>query len=157
MKDLREMTVLRLAGIAPGTELARAVEKRARILGFTDTAEAAVLKPDDPGGISHDLRLALAARIARLHDLEDLAAFYEAGGAEADPGFQGAGRIAAILAFTDLVSSHPRDAGATDIEVLRDAGIPDADIVRLAELNAFMAYQIRVIEGLRALAKGDAA
>ena len=35
-------------------------------------------------------------------------------------------------------------------------GVADADIVRLAELNAFLAYQIRVIAGLR-LMKGMSA
>ena len=36
-----------------------------------------------------------------------------------------------------------------DIADLQAAGVADADIVRLAELNAFLAYQIRVIAGLR--------
>lgn len=155
MKDLHGMTTLRLAGIPPGTALAGAVERRRRIMGLTDTAEAAVLRPEDPGGIGHALRLALVVRIARLHGLTDLADLYGGGDApEADPAFAGEGRLAAILRFTDLVASHPRDADATDIEALRAVGLPDADIVRLAEINAFMAYQIRVIEGLRALAMG---
>ena len=34
---------------------------------------------------------------------------------------------------------------------LQGAGISDADIVRLCELNAFLAYQFRLIAGLRLL------
>ena len=35
------------------------------------------------------------------------------------------------------------------LDALKSAGIADADIVRLAELNAFLAYQIRLIAGLK--------
>ena len=42
---------------------------------------------------------------------------------------------------------------AEDITALKSAHVDDADIVRLAELNSFMAYQIRLITGLR-LMKG---
>ena len=34
--------------------------------------------------------------------------------------------------------------------------LADADIVRLAEINAFLAYQIRVVAGLRLLKGGEA-
>jgi uncharacterized protein YciW len=69
----------------------------------------------------------------------------------ADPAFKGAAgtRLAAIIAYTDLVSLSPKDARAQDIQSLKDAGIDDADVVRLAELNAFLAYQIRLVAGLR--------
>ena len=55
----------------------------------------------------------------------------------------------AILAFTDRVATSPKDA--TDGRHRRPEvtqGIADADIVRLTQLNAFLAYEIRLVEGL---------
>ena len=45
---------------------------------------------------------------------------------------------------------------AADVSDLQRAGISDADIVRLAELVAFMAYQLRLVAGLRLMAGGAA-
>uniref|UniRef100_UPI000C1A8623 hypothetical protein n=1 Tax=Oceaniglobus indicus TaxID=2047749 RepID=UPI000C1A8623 len=127
---------------------------RAKIFEMTQTAEDAVLAPADPGGISHDLRAALAARIARLNTEEDLAERYGAritGDATlADPGQDGRAQgLDAIVAFMDKVAVHTAQVRAEDVEALKSAGVSDADIVRLAELNAFLAYQIRLIAGLR--------
>ena len=52
-------------------------------------------------------------------------------------------------AYRDNISVRAYDGTAGDIAALQSAGIADADIVRLAELNAFLAYQIRVVAGLR--------
>ena len=45
----------------------------------------------------------------------------------------------------------PREIRAEDIEALKTAGVADPDIVRLCELNAFLAYEIRLVAGLRLL------
>ena len=58
-----------------------------------------------------------------------------------------------ILSFMDKVAEDTRNVVAEDITALKSAHVNDADIVRLAELNSFMAYQIRLITGLR-LMKG---
>lgn len=131
-----------------------AVEGRANIFEMTQAAEDAVLRPQDEGPWSHDLRAALAARIAVLNDEADLAARYagDAGGfaALADPSQDGAAQgLAHVVAFMDKVAADTRHVAASDIAGLQMAGVADADIVRLAELNAFLAYQIRVIAGLR--------
>ena len=55
-------------------------------------------------------------------------------------------------AFTDQVATRPSAITAADIQNLQDAGIADADIVRLTELNAFLAYQIRLDAGLALMA-----
>ena len=47
----------------------------------------------------------------------------------------------------------PKDAKEDDISALKSAGLDDADIVRLSELIAFVAYQIRVVIGLRLMAE----
>jgi uncharacterized protein YciW len=142
----------------PGEAAHAALTARAEIVAMTQATHDAALKPRDPGGLSHAERAALGSRIARLNADSELAAHYDAlmreaaASAEveriADPAFKGSGRIGALIAYTDLASTAPKDAGPGDIEGLKQAGIGDADIVRLAELNAFLAYQIRLIAGL---------
>jgi uncharacterized protein YciW len=151
----------RLAGVAPGGAIAEALQGRADILAMTRETERASLLPREPGGLSHGERAALAVRIARLHEEAGLAAHYGelvaragasgATAALADPAFKAADdrRLAALVGYADLVSLAPKDTAAGDIEALKAAGIGDADIVRLAELVAFLAYQIRLVQGLR--------
>ena len=150
--------IVRLAGIAPGSAVQAALQARADVVAMTSKAAAASLLPEEPGGLSHDERAALAVRVARLHEESGLADHYaklmERAGATAalaDPAFKGDGdaRLAAVIAYVDLVSLAPKDTVAGDIAALQAAGIGDADIVRLAELAAFLAYQLRVVAGLR--------
>ncbi|WP_103335904.1 CMD domain-containing protein [Pseudotabrizicola formosa] len=159
MTDTLQSSVIASVRPRPGSALAAEVENRRDIFEKTEAAEVAVLTPVDPGGLSHDLRHALAARIAALHAEPEQASRYAAGVTDAallavtDPGSAADDpRVQAMLAFTDAVSTHPRDIVAADVAALQSAGISDADIVRLAELNAFLAYQLRVIAGLRLLA-----
>ena len=61
-------------------------------------------------------------------------------------------RLAAALEHAHLLVFHPRDAAAADLQALLDAGWSTTDIVTLSQLVAFLAFQIRVIAGLRILA-----
>lgn len=156
MSGMPDTTVTRAAGLRPGSAAALAVERRLDIFTMTQAAEDAVLSPADAGGLGHGLRHALAARIAAINGAPDLAARYAANlrdpglAALAVPGGTSAdARLQAMLAFTDSVASAPKDVVAGDVTALQAAGISDADIVRLAELNAFLAYQLRLIAGLR--------
>lgn len=149
-----DTTTLKYAGVGAGSALGAVVEGRAIIFEMTQAAEDAVLRPKDEGPWPHGLRAALAARIAVLNDETKLAARYseDAGGfaALADPANGGAAHgLADVVAFMDKVAADTRNVAADDISGLQAAGVADADIVRLAELNAFLAYQIRVIAGLR--------
>lgn len=150
-----ETTSLNSAGIGADNP---AVKARANIFEMTQEAEEAVLRPKDAGPWSHALRAALAARIAVLNGEADLATRYAEGAEEfaplADPDTDGTGQgLAEVVAFMDKVAADTRNIAAEDISGLRAGGVADADIVRLCELNAFLAYQIRVIAGLR-LMKG---
>lgn len=150
----QDTTATRVAKVVPGTPVAAAVAGRANIFGMTQAAEDAVLRPKDAGAWPHDLRAALAARIATLNRESDLAAQFTADAGDhaalADPAQGGSGPVMpAVLAFMDRVAADTRNVTADDVSALRAAGVADADIVRLAELNAFLAYQIRVIAGLR--------
>ncbi len=149
------MTGERITTLAGGKE-SDSLGLRADILAMTDAASAAVMTPAAEGAFSHSRRAALAARIARLNGRDDLAAHYGKGmdvrdEAIADPSFDGGGdaQLATILAFTDRVATSPKDATSDDIDGLKHAGLADADIVRLTQLNAFLAYEIRLIDGLR--------
>jgi uncharacterized protein YciW len=147
-------TTTNAANLTVGTPADCAVQDRANIFRMTQDAENAVLRPVDAGVWPHDLRAALAARIAHLNDEGDLAEKYAAGAGDyavlAHPKADGAAQgLAPILAFMDKVTVDTRNVDASDISGLKSASVSDADIVRLCELNAFLAYQIRVIAGLR--------
>lgn len=158
---LFETTILSTADVAPNSDLAKVTASRADIITMSHAAENAVLRPRDCGAFGHDLRAALAARVALLAEDETLAAYYvvDAGdhAALSNPADSGTAQgLAAILAFVDKVANQTRDTAAEDIAGLQAAGVCDADIVRLCELVAFLAYQIRVIAGLRLMQGGAA-
>lgn len=148
-------TVVRFSGLAKHTPAAAAVSLRGNVLEMTASAEDAVLKPVDPGAWSHSLRAALAARVARQHELPKLAAHFESLIDDdyykpiTDPANDGTTlQIAHVVSFMDNVAINPRQVVAGDIQTLQQQGVDDADIVRLTELNAFLAYQLRLIAGL---------
>jgi uncharacterized protein YciW len=150
-------------GIRPGSSLAQIVAGRADILARTQAAYEAVLRPQVPGALTYAERAALACRMTRLSGEDRLAEHYAtliplkseaaAGSRLADPAFSGGGerRLTAMLRHVDLVTQTPQRATRADIDALREAGFTEADIVRLAELIAFISYQVRVVAGLRLL------
>ncbi|MYA87652.1 MAG: hypothetical protein F4X97_04230 [Boseongicola sp. SB0662_bin_57] len=152
-------TTLATAGIGETGPASAAVALRSDIFEMTAVAENAVLRPKETGRWPHPLRAALAARIAALNGVGDLAVRYalEAGdfAGLANPASNGAAEgLGPVLAFMDKVAVETRNVVATDISALQDTGVADADIVRLSELNAFLAYQIRVVAGLRLMTEG---
>lgn len=151
-----------LAGVQAGTPLASALAQRAEIMGLSQASHDAVLRPRDPGGLSHAERAALAARMARWNADPALSGHYRALLAQAGetPALAAVAtgespavepRFAAIIRHADLLTQRARDARKEDIAALVAAGVADTDIVRLAELAAFVNYQVRVIAGLRLL------
>ena len=155
-----------LAGVAAGSKLDEALKARAEILRLSEAAHDAVLLPREPGGLSHALRAALAARMCRhvgddaltghydsylAHsDDLDVSALAHPGGACGDP------LQDAMARHADLLTLAPRKATRADIEALKAAGLEEADIVRLAELAAFVNYQLRVVAGLKLLKQVEA-
>jgi CMD domain protein len=61
-------------------------------------------------------------------------------------------RLSAGLEHAHLLVFRPRDASPAALQSLLDAGWSTTDIVTLSQLVAFLAFQVRVIVGLRALA-----
>ena len=161
MTSVFDMTSLAASGVTNGSPAGEAALIRANVLELTQAAADAVLAPVDSGAWPAELRAAFAVRIARLNDEDTLATRYGAraggDGPLADPAVDGTAEgVSAVVAFMDKVATQTRDVTAEDVAGLQEAGISDADIVRLAELNAFLAYQIRLVTGLR-LIKGAAA
>jgi len=60
-------------------------------------------------------------------------------------------RLAAALEHAHLLSLHPRDAEPKQLRRLETAGWSADDIVTLSQLVSFLAFQIRVVDGLLAL------
>lgn len=65
------------------------------------------------------------------------------------------GRLGAALTHAHFLVYHPRDASPEKLQALLDAGWSTTDIVTLSQLVAFLAFQIRVVIGLRALAEAQ--
>lgn len=152
-----------LSGAGPA--LTGVLAERAEIMRLSQASHDAVLLPREPGGIGHAERAALAARMARSNRDEALEAHYRellaragdsaallavASGADPAEATQDQ-RLRAIIRHVDIVTLAPKDATKADIAALVAAGVAEPDIVRLAELVAFVNYQVRVIAGLRLL------
>ena len=153
---------LRAAGVDGSSALGALVEARAQIFSLTDATANAIVNPLYTGGLSQELRAAFACRIARLNGEMALADQYvsELGQDDeseahqvADPSYSDCSnaRLRAMVRHVDLVTSTPKDATQQDVARLRDAGVEEADIVRLSQVVAFTNYQVRVIAGLRLL------
>jgi len=88
---------------------------------------------------------------ARLQGLPDLTPAQRdavaSGSANADDA-----RLQAILRFADLLAARPVEGDRAALLQLPAAGLSTPAVVALAQLIAFVAYQVRVVAGLQALA-----
>ena len=152
-----------LAGIAPESALAALRAQRGDVQTYTQNSDAALLNPTDVGGLSLIERHLVGLRIGTLNRNSAVATRHReqlrALGAdpvlitatEAQGEVTGPARLAAILHFTDTLTNQPRAATPANIERLTQAGLSDKDIVTLGQLVAYLAYQVRLLAGLRAL------
>ena len=150
--------LLSASGIQPTDEILEVLSSREELMALSQEAHDACITPKDSGGISFSERAALASRMCSLNSEYQLASYYAGmipGGdlalQMADPQLQmpGSPRIDCMLKHTDLVTTHPKDTIASDIQLLEANGFSTADIVRLSELIAFVNYTIRVVKGVR--------
>ena len=63
-------------------------------------------------------------------------------------------RITAAIEHAHLLVFHPRDSNPDALETLLDAGWSTTGIVTLSQLVSFLAFQLRVVSGLRILQTG---
>lgn len=138
------------AGLVPGLALHAARRFRAMAIEATQASHDALLNEPVPG-LSTANRLRVAFHCCEAAGAAQLASHYrtmlsEAGGAEA-----GSPALPAMLQWAALLTTDPRRGDRAALQALKDAGLGDAAIVALAQLVAFLSYQIRVVAGLRAM------
>jgi CMD domain protein len=130
--------------------------------GRTETAEFYKSKLADAGA-SADLRVAIASEIFEAHthgpyghyprgplSLENSGGKLHAVGPQVTDLI--GRRLAAALEHVHMLVYHPRDAAAPSLQAMLDAGWSTTDVVTLSQLVSFLAFQIRVVAGLKALA-----
>lgn len=177
-----------LAEIEPGGRLDEVRNLRPKAKQNAQATFTALLEPEDTGAFSYAERYAVAAFVAGLFQVPAAAEFYldllgdaaaddivaavrqatdrgATRGPAHDAGFvtfqdiDGAdARLSAAFDFAHLLVFHPQDARPAALGHLEEAGWDADGIVSLAQLIAFLAFQVRVVHGLRVLGgKGDPA
>lgn len=139
----------RAAGLAPGDALHAARRFRAKVVEATQASHDALLQQPVDGLPTED-RLRVAAHVCTIAGAPMLARHYEAllaAGSDAPS----SSALPAMLDFATALTTDPRKGDRAAIEALRRAGLGDAAIVALAQLVAFLSYQLRVVAGLQAL------
>ncbi|MEP7299905.1 MAG: CMD domain protein [Caldimonas sp.] len=139
------------AGLAPGDPLHAARRFRAKVVEATQAShDALLLQP--VAGLSTADRLRVAIRACTVAGAAGLAAHYAdllAGVAEKDASPSRA--LPAMLEFAATLIADPRRGDHAVLASLKSAGLDDVAIVALAQLVAFLSYQLRVVAGLQAL------
>lgn len=151
-----------LAGITPGSKLARLRAERPVLVKATQGSHEALFEPQDLGGVSHRERDGLALRIAVLTPSPELVTWHRdrlaaqgqdtATIAAFEQGPDGAGlttREVALLRHADILANTPGNATPADIAALKAAGFTPRDIVTISQLIAFVSFQARLLVGLR--------
>jgi len=153
-----ETSTLVLSGISAESSVGEATSTRSNIFEMTQLAESAVLRPLDYGMFPHDVRAALACRIAARAGESRLAEYYAVSMGDK---FNLAESImiegepeSTLIPFVDKAANDTKNIVAEDISKLQALGVSEADIVRLCELIAFVSYQVRVTLGLRLMNGG---
>jgi CMD domain protein len=157
-----------LAGIAPGSKLARLRAERPVLVAATQGSHQALFEPDDLGGVSHRERDGLALRVAVLTPSPELVTWHRdrlraRGEADAtiaafEQGPDGAdltAREVALLRHADILANTPGRATPENIAALKAAGFGPRDIVTISQLIAFVSFQARLLVGLRLVAEGQ--
>lgn len=138
------------AGLTAGDRVHAARRFRATVVDATQASHDALLF-EPVAGLSSADRLRVAAHACDAAGAAELAAHYRAL-LQAQPGAEpDSSALPAMLQFATTLTTDPRHGDRAAIEALKAAGLDDAAIVALAQLVAFVSYQIRVVAGLKAL------
>jgi uncharacterized protein YciW len=140
----------RAAGLMPGQPLHAARRFRAKVVEATQASHDALLH-EPVRGLSTADRLRVAAHVCTVAGAASLALHYEALLAGADDALAPSPALPAMLHFAASLTTDPRLGDRAALAPLRDAGLADEAIVAVAQLVAFLSYQLRVVAGLRAM------
>ena len=122
--------------------------ERDKVVVASQASLEAVMNAGLPG-LSLPLRLKAAAIVAQHSGVTDLATFYREHPAQRGPVTDPIGP--AIEHFCRTLAIRPADGDRALLLTLPQAGLGTADVVTLAQLVGLVAYQARVISGLKAL------
>jgi CMD domain protein len=152
------------AGLSPLSPVVALRRQRAAFVRHTQGSYDVLIMPADPAGVSLIERAAVALRVASIERDVALLAHYRArlealgvgrGAVAAAEGGGGATdvppRLVAILDHATVVTTAPGSASQARLDALRDVGLAPRDIVAIAQVVAFVSYQVRVVAGLRAM------
>lgn len=156
-----------LAGIAPGSPLAELRNLRAAVVQHTQGSYDTLIAPADPAGLSLAERAMAALRVAVLtrsgafrdHYRRRLAELQVAAEpiAQVEGSLDGAmlpARTVAILRHVEMMTAAPRAATPAQIALLQEHGLSARNIVALAQLVAFVNFQVRLLAGLMLIEEG---
>lgn len=139
------------AGLLPGDALHTVRRFRAKVVDATQASHDALLMQPVPGLPPAD-RLRVARHVCEAAGAARLAEHYaKLLASAADRDVPPSPALSAMLRFATALTIDPRRGDRAAIDALRGAGMDDAAIVALAQLVAFLAYQVRVVAGLHAL------
>jgi len=158
-----------LLNIQPGTALHDVRHAREKVAAATQGSQALFFADDLGVDLSRVERLWVAYYAARLTPQATLAAYYlaqlhqqaidsaalasiEAGNLDA----LSDRRLAAILGFTRTLIEAPVHGDQAALQVLQEQGLSTQAIVVLAQLIAFLSYQVRLAAGLADLSSAGA-
>ena len=152
-----------IVGLQPGQPLHVLRHQRAKVVAATHASYDALFAADLPG-ISLPHRLLVALYACRLSRSGKLAAHYhqqlqllstDAATLNAIDTAQISSitepTLQAALAFTHTLISNPIEGDNAALHKLTAAGLGTPAVVALAQLIAFLSYQLRVVAGLEAM------
>ncbi len=152
-----------ITGLQPGSVTHALRHKRDKVVAATQGSYDALFDPALPG-LTLAERLLVALYAARLTPSPQLADHYRARLAAAgidaaaisvaeqgSPADAADPRLRAILTFTRTLIENPVEGDKAALQALPAAGLSTPAVVTLAQLIAFLSYQVRLAAGLDAL------
>jgi alkylhydroperoxidase domain protein/CMD domain protein len=157
--------IAELSGIQPDSALAELRAQRPEAMTHAQGSYTALFDPTEVRGLSRTERLAVALRVATLHNATSAAMHYRqrlaalvrdanvvVAAAERTAGaHRGSPRLQALLRHADLLSTRPAQAGPENLQALADVGLTTQAIVTLSQTIAFVSFQVRVVAILELL------
>lgn len=157
-----------IAGIEPGSPLALLRSARPEIVRQTQNTFLSIFEPENDSGLTRPEREAVAVWVATLAKAPNVAAFHRArlialGSASERLASIGASvdeldltsRERALLRHAELLTNRPATAEKSDTDLLLNAGVTPSEVVGLAQLVAFMSFEIRTIAVLKAFERSS--
>ena len=163
MTDINRDTIDRLVGIDHDSNLYITRHQRDKVAHATKGSEIGLFDPNLPGlSLQERLLAALLAclvtpneilRQEYLHRLAMIGTPRPLIQTIIDGHFEllESKRLGAIMSFTHTLITDPIRADQTALLKLKDAGLSTPEVVTLAQLIAFISYQVRLVAGLSAM------